>query len=111
MSRPLSSFEYQTIHGRMPTKDERSAYSSWRARNPTTCLVCGYDESHPGTPGCQAHAERAKQKQAELDMYRYDTEGALVRDVGNLVGADAAEAIKALIRHMIDETLHPRNEE
>ena len=36
--RPMSSFEIQQNLGRMPTKEERSAFSAWRNRNPNIDL-------------------------------------------------------------------------
>lgn len=110
-TRPLSSHEIQRYYNRMPTRDERSAFSRWRAHNPTTCLTCGKDYSEEGVPGCATHEAR-KATAVAADEFRYLP--ASYRSLDRLqaiVGNDAADAIKELITDLIQEAMHPSNED
>lgn len=111
--RPLSSHEIQKRLGRMPTRDERSAYSSWRSRHPTACLECGYDlETEPGLPSCTIHGDRRAAKQRVVDEFKYLPASYRTFDaLQKLVGEDVSEALKEYVADMIHEALHPNNEE
>lgn len=92
MDRPMTSHEIQKQFGRMPTKQERSAFSSWRERNPDT----------PLTPEDAARADA--QKKAEEERWRYlPASWRICTELAEIVGEDASELIKKLVKAMIEE--------
>lgn len=98
-ARPLSSHEIQAC-GRMPTKSERQAFSYWRNANPNAFLS-------------QEDADRVAKEnaqKAEQGRYMPASWNALEALCENM-GKERAELIKALIEAMIQEALHPENEE